>query len=262
MTGLRINRELFSQVNSDSGSLSMMSTVVHRFTEPGEYEGVVMKGAAGLIARRFTISVTGESPTTAPQVAAARAQQPPTQPGQVRIDLKDTMPDRFVLNAGGYAVFYVSAGSGGYVVQVSRRGKDNSQIIAFDSQELKEADMLSVTVIRPGTYSVTNALNNARAELAVNYPEPGKIQRNAAPVKVECTANQIVPDRIRIDPGQGLVFTFKAPSRIRIDLVRPEDRMSRLRMNRLRARERMFGQRKGEKKVVRKYRLMPSRTRT
>jgi hypothetical protein len=233
-----------------------MSTIVHRFSEPGEYEGVVMKGA-GMITRRFTISVTGESPTA--QVAA-RA-QPPAQLGQVRIDLKDTMPDRFVLNAGGYAVFYVSAGLGGYVVQVSRRGKDNSQIIAFDSQELKDADMLSVTVIRPGTYSVTNALNNTRAELTVNYPEPGKVQRNAAPVKVECTANQIVPDRIRIDPGQGLVFAFKAPSRIRIDLVRPEDRMSRLRMNRLRAREQALGQRKGEKRVVRKYRLMPSRTR-
>ncbi|MEW6605191.1 MAG: hypothetical protein AB1351_10970 [Thermoproteota archaeon] len=252
MTGLRINRELFSQVNADSGSLTMLSTIVHRFSEPGEYEGVVTKGA-GLMTRRFTVSVTGESSTA--QVAA-RA-QPPTQPGQVRIDLKDTMDDRFVLNAGGYAVFYISGGIGGYVVQVSRRGKDNSQIIAFDSRELKDADMLSVTVIRPGTYSVTNALNNARAELIVNYPEPGKIQRNPAPVKVECTANQIVPDRIRIDPGQGLVFTFKASSRIRIDLVRPEDRMSRLRMNRLRSREQAFGQRKSEKKVVRRYRLMP-----
>ncbi|HEX7033764.1 MAG TPA: hypothetical protein VF172_12270, partial [Nitrososphaera sp.] len=192
---------------------------------------------------------------------AARAQTPPSQPGQVRIDLKNTMPDRFVLNAGGYAVFYVSAGIGGYVIQVGKHGKDGSQIGVFDSRELRDADMLSVTVIRPGTYSVTNTLNNAKAELVVNYPEPGKTQMNAAPVRVECTAaNQIVPDRIRIDPGQGLVFTFKTLSRITIDLVRPEDRISRLRMNRLRAREQTFGKRKEEgKKVVRKYRLMPSR---
>src|SRR5690606_100925 len=87
----------------------------------------------------------------------------------------------------------------------------------------------------------------------------GKTQRNAAPVRVECTSNQIVPDRVRIDPGQGLVFTFKTPSRIKIDLVKPEDRMSRLRMNRLRVREQISGREKGrEKKVVRKYRLIPS----
>jgi len=253
---LRINRELFSQVNTDSGSLSMMSSIVHRFSEPGEYEGIVMKGTGGLITRRFTISVTGEAPVA--QVAS-RAQIPPVQQGQIRIDLKHTMPDHFVLNAGGYAVFYVSAGIGGYFVQVSKHGKDGSQIGVFDSRELKDVDKLSVTVIRPGTYSVTNTQTNAKAELVVNYPEPGKTQRNAAPVRVECTSNQIVPDRIRIDPGQGLVFTFKTPSRIKIDLVKPEDRMSRLRMNRLRVREQISGREKGrEKKVVRKYRLIPS----
>jgi hypothetical protein len=253
----RINRELFSQVNVDSGSLSMLSTIVHRSSEAGEYEGVVTKGA-GLITRRFTIAVSGESPAAQ---ASARA-QPPAQPGQVRIDLKDTAPDHHVLNVGGYAVFYVSAGLGGYAVQVSKLGKDNSQIGLFDSRELKDGDMLSVTVIRPGTYSVTNSLGNARAELVVNYPEPGKMQRNAAPVKVECPANQIVPDRIRVDPAQGLVFTFKTPSRIKIDLVRPEDRMSRLRMNRLRAREQALGQKKGERKILRRYRLMPSGTKS
>lgn len=254
---LRINRELFSQVNTDSGSLSMMSSIVHRFSEPGEYEGVVMKGAGGLIARQFTISVVGEDPAT--QVAT-RAQTPFSQPGQVTIDLKSTMPDRFVLNAGRYAVFYVSSGIGGYAIQVSKHGKDGSQKNVFDSRELKDADILSVTVIRPGTYTVTNTLNNARAELVVNYPEPGKAQRNASPVRVECTAtNQILPDRISINPGQGLVFTFKTPSRIKIDLVRAEDRISRLRMIRLRTREQALGKEKRqEKKVIRKYRLMPS----
>lgn len=254
----RINRELFSQVNVDSGSLSMLSTIVHRFSEAGEYEGVVTKGA-GLVTRRFTIAVSGESPVA--QASTTRA-QPSAQPGQVHIDLKDTAPDHFVLNVGGYAVFYVSAGLGGYAVQISKLGKDNARIGVFDSRELNDSDMLSVTVIRPGTYSVTNSLGNARAELVVNYPEPGKMQRNAAPVKVECTANQIVPDRIRVDPAQGLVFTFKTPSRIKIDLVRPEDRMSRLRMNRLRVREQALGQKKGERKTLRRYRLMPSGTKS
>lgn len=91
-----------------------------------------------------------------------------------------------------------------------------------------------------------------------NYPEPSKILKNPGPVNIECTSNQIVPDRIRIDPTQGLVFTFKTASRIKIDLVKPEDRQSRLRMKRLHAREEISGQKKGEKKLVRRYRLMPS----
>jgi hypothetical protein len=255
----RINRELFSQVNIDSGSLSMLSTVVHRFSEPGEYEGVVMRGTGGVITRRFTIAVAGDGPASQASAAGVQSSAPP---GQVRIDLKDTTPDRFVLNAGDYAVFYVSAGRGGYAVQVSKLGKDNAPISVFDSGELKDGDVLSATVIRPGTYSITNSLNNARAELIVNYPEPGKMQRNPGSMNIECTSNQIVPDRIRIDPVQGLVFTFKAASRIRINLVKPEDRLSRLRTNRLRAREQTLGQRKGERKIVRSYRLMPSGTRT
>lgn len=254
----RINRELFSQIDIDSGLLSMLSTVVHRFSEPGEYEGVVMKGDGGAITRRFTIAVAGGGPAS----QASGGAQHPAQYGQVRIDLKDTTSSHFVLNAGGYAVFYVSGGVGGYVVQVIKLGKGSAPVSVFDSRELKDGDILSATIIRPGTYSVTNTLNNTRAELVVNYPEPGKMQRNYGSTNIECTSNQIVPDRIRIDPMQGLVFTLKAASRIRINLTKPEDRMSRLRVNRLRAREQMLGQKKGERKIIRRYRLMPSDTRT
>jgi hypothetical protein len=262
-TRARINRELFSQVEIDSGSLSMLSTIVHRFSEPGEYEGIVTKGDRGVVARRFTITVAGGSSTaTQADSSGAGAQHDSAQPGQVKIDLKNTTtPDRFVLNAGGYAVFYVSAGPGGYVVQVSKLGKDNASVTAFDSRELKEGDILSATVIRPGTYSITNSLNNAKAELVVNYPEPGKMQLSPRPVSIECTSNQIMPDKLRIDPMQGLVFTFKTTSRIKINLINPEDRLSRLRSNQLRAREHTLGQKKGEKKIIRRFRLMPSGSR-
>jgi hypothetical protein len=277
-----INRQLFSQINIDSGSLTMLTTVVHRFSEPGEYEGVVIgglngaDGRGGIITRRFTIVVIKDSPdvgtpaTSQTSSDTVRATASPmsqtgmqpsssiTQPGQVMIDLTGIAYDRFVLNSGGYAVFYVSGRRGGYTVQVSNIGKGKNQTKVFDSRELKEDDVLSVIVIRPGTYSVMNPVNDTKAELVVNYPELGKMQKNPQPITIECTSNQIVPDRIRIDPSQGLVFNFKTPSRIKIELIKPEDRPSRLRKERILAREKILGLEKGDKKIYRRYRLVPN----
>lgn len=289
---LNINRHLFSQVNMDSGSLSMMCTVVHRFSQPGEYEGVALRGQS--ILRRFTIAVventsiagggTGkpysnnndanaqsQSSSSTPAKASSSSFQSGAKTGttgtsepvniatQVNIDLKDLASDRFVLMAGGYAVFHVSAGPGGYAVQVYRLEQGN-QIKVFDNLELKDEDILSVTLIRPGTYSVTNTVNNAKAELVVNYPELGKTRMNLPPVKIECNGqNQISPNRIRIDPSQGMIFTFKTPSRIKIELTKPDDRPSRIARREGAA---TLAPRKGEKNIVRRYRLVPRGTRT
>lgn len=267
---LNINRHLFSQVNMDSGSLSMMCTVVHRFSQAGEYEGIALRGQTVL--RRFTIAVVentspkaSSSPSssfsTGEKTGAAGASGPVNIATQVNIDLKSLTSDRFVLVAGGYAVFHVSAGPGGYAVQVYKIEKQGNQIKVFDNLELKDEDMLSVTVIRPGTYSVTNTMNNAKAELVVNYPELGKTRMNLPPVKIECNGqNQISPNRIRIDPSQGMIFTFKTPSRIKIELTKPDDRSSRI-ARREGAATTTLVQRKGEKKnIVRRYMLMPSGT--
>jgi hypothetical protein len=272
---LNINRHLFSQVNMDSGSLSMMCTVVHRFSQAGEYEGIALKGQTVL--RRFTIAVV-ENTSSTPKAASPSQSSPSSsvqtaaKPGttdasgpanniatQVNIDLKDLTSNQFVLMAGGYAVFHVSAGPGGYAVQVNKLEKQGNQIKVFDNLELKDEDMLSVTVIRPGTYSVTNTMNNAKAELVVNYPELGKTRMNLSPVKIECNGqNQISPNRIRIDPSQGMIFTFKTPSRIKIELTKPDDRPSRLARRGGAATTLVL--RKSEKNIVRRYRLMPSGT--
>ena len=43
-------------------------------------------------------------------------------------------------------------------------------------------------------------------------------------MKVVCAADGIRPSAIRVHPTQGLVFSFETPSRVKIDLVAPEDR--------------------------------------
>ncbi|AIF82638.1 hypothetical protein NTE_00557 [Candidatus Nitrososphaera evergladensis SR1] len=252
-----INRHLFTQVNVDSGSLSILSAVIHRFAQPGEYEGIVMKGP--IKTQRFTVTVVEDNNIiSSSSQAAAATNTNAAAAEQIKVDLKDTASDRFTLRRGGYGVFYVSTGPGGYVVEI-RKYEKGSQVKVFDSSELKEDDIFSTTIIRPGTYSVTNTLNNAKAELMVNYPEIGKTQRNPQPIKIECTAqNQINPNRIRIDPSQGLVFTSKTPFRIKIELTKPEDRPSRLARKEGTLAQRIAQQKGQEKKIIRRYRLMPS----
>jgi hypothetical protein len=211
-----INRHMFAQGNVDSGTITMMSTAVHKFSEPGEYKGRAIKG--GNVVGNFTI-IVGKRETSG-------------QPTQAQIDLRQVevptttaaartgglMPNRFNIGADGYAVFKNSA-AGGYVVEVYRDGQK-----VFDSCELKDDDLFYVMVLRPGVYSVTNTVTNARAELTVAYPEKG-MARNSEPVRIECSSKSgIAPDKISVKPMQGMVFSCKAPSRIKIDLVRPEDR--------------------------------------
>ena len=48
------DRNLFMQIGLDSGSLTMLGTIVHSFAQPGEYRGVVHEGAQ--VKAVFTIS--------------------------------------------------------------------------------------------------------------------------------------------------------------------------------------------------------------
>lgn len=248
-----INRHMFTQSGADSGSITMLSTVVHKFAEPGDYHGNIIKGQD--VVGHFTLSVGKK------QDAQAHLPAPSTQ---VHIDLRqlDTpvahrlegegiSGSRFTVGPEGYAVFKASAGPGGYAVEVY---KERTKV--FDSCELKEDDLLHVLVLRPGTYSVVNTLTNARVELVVAYPD--RIPKNPEPVRIECTKNTITPDRISIKPMQGLIFSFKAPSRIKIDLVRPEDRPpaeERVRPARLLPKERVMSP--SGKKVLRRFRITP-----
>jgi hypothetical protein len=258
-----INRNLIDQVNQDSGSLTAATTVVHKFSEPGEYHGVLLY-SHGTVIRQFEISVGGEeerAPTAygeetkmgslrrgkeerreekeeeqEEEIGERHGRTHQRLPAKADIDLLDlhlpkaadgTAGDgSFKIRAGGYAVFRVPAGAGGgYAVEVYKAGEEGFGAKTFDSRELVENDMLAMVLLRPGTYSVTNVPNGAKAELKVAYPE--NIPRLMQPVKIRCTKDAILPNTIRVQPMQGLVFNFDTPSRVKIELVTPEDRPRR-----------------------------------
>lgn len=220
-----INRFILSQVNLDSSSLTTLTSVIHRFSEPGEYHAAVLRGADTV--GRFSIMV-GERKT--PQAASMSELQQSINIDLKRLDmpwsqhLESQECNCFMLNPGGYAVFHVSTGAGGYAIEIRKIGREHGGVKVFDSRELKDEDIFAATVLRPGTYYITNVNTDAKAELVVAYPEIGKIPRQPETVQIECTRNALAPDKIRINPTQGLLFRFKTTSRIKIELIEPEDR--------------------------------------
>lgn len=231
-----INHHLLTQTSLDSGALTMLGTVIHNFSEPGEYKGSVILGRRTV--GEFYLTVDKECKAT-----------------QVNIDLsilhqlaskhRKIIEKRFVVNPKGYAVFHVSRGAGGYAILVGKIG-EKSESGMFDSRELKKDDLFAVTLIRPGTYSVTNVNTKAKSEIVVTYPKIEKIRKPyypPEPILIECTKKAFEPGkimekafeqnkstkkafkqgRIEIKPAQGQVYHIRTQSRIKIRLVRPDD---------------------------------------
>ena len=255
---IKINRFLFSQSTIDSGSLTPHSTLVCKFTDPGEYQGIIMKGSG--IVSRFKLNVLDERPSSrlsslstinskeTSQLTDVNKQVSDTS-NQINIDLSNIM-STYTLRKGDYAVFYVSTGAGGYSIEIYRFEK-GSQIKTFDSKELKDGVIFSAMVIRPGTYLITNTINDAKAELVINYPELGKMKKILIPINIESNTKEIVPNKINIDPSQGLIFRINTLSRIRIELTKPEDRPLKLH------REQFIIRTKGDEKFLKRFRMIP-----
>jgi hypothetical protein len=211
-----INHHLFTQTGVDSASLTMLSCVMYNFSDPGDYQGSVLRGKD--TAGRFQLKVDKDSLNM-----------------QVDIDLVSVTADTpdacckeeqsvYVVNPKGFAVFHVSRGVGGYAVVVGRLGQERP-VADFDSRELQEGDLLAVTLVRPGTYAVQLLPGGARGEIAVAYPPKAGKAPYVPPdaVTIDCADQSLKPNRIRISCAQGQMYRFTKPSRIKIDLVKADD---------------------------------------
>jgi hypothetical protein len=218
---LTFDQNLFTQTGLDSGSLTMLGSVIHSFHEPGEYRGSVHK--AGGAQAVFYLTVDRNSPAAHVNIDLATLRE------YAGATEKECCPDEkenhFTVNPRGYVVFHVSKGSGGFSVHV-RRAEEDPKTQVFNSQILGEGDLFSASIIRPGTYTVVNQLakEKVRAEVVVSYPEIGKTAyRPPAPVRVQVTPRGFDPARIELKPGQGIVFEVKTPARIVSELAKPDD---------------------------------------
>jgi hypothetical protein len=230
---IALDRNFFTQVGLDSGALTMLGVIVHTVGEPGEYRGVVLSGEQ--TKATFYVSVdpecavasvsidlaglVGDAPQGAAETKGAGSDCCCGGEGAGAGDAK-----HYTVHPKGYIVFRVSGGAGGYAVNL-RRAVQDPELQAYDSRRLQSGDIFSAIIIRPGRYSIRNALSDAKGEVTVSYP--GKEPRTApyrppAPESVEL-GERIEPERIALKPMQGLNFNVRGEARIVIELEEADD---------------------------------------
>lgn len=210
------NRYLLTQFNLDSGALTMLGVVMHNFSEPGLYQATVLQGEQEV--GSFVLQVDEKSPATQVDIDLARLKSQLPQPCCDEATRAD-----YVVGPRGYAVFHVSDGPGGFAVVVGRGRRERAGIV-FDSRKLQEGDLFAATLLRPGAYAVTNEGGHAKADLVIAYPKrTGERYVQPEPAQIQVTADGILPRRIDVQSAQSQVYQMKAPGRLRIELVRPDD---------------------------------------
>jgi hypothetical protein len=219
-----VNRELFAQVGTDSSALTVLAAAAHRCREPGDYQGVVTRGDEEVAS--FRLRVDESSPAMQVDVdlfALASGRPQPKPDPDCDCQGSGESAAGFVVNPSGYAVFHVSRGAGGFQVRLGR-ARDEREVAEFDSARLEGEDLFLLTLIRPGTYSMRNAITGAKGEIVVPYPEPPK-GRYAAPAPIEIASGEksFRPARAKVQVGQGVVWRFKGQGRVQLELVKPQD---------------------------------------
>lgn len=220
------DRHLFTQVGLDSGSLTMLGTLVHGFTEPGEYRCALHAGPD--VKAVFIVHADPESPNAHATVdlAALAAGTPSADAGEYGCEgspEKGTAIPRYVVNPRGHVSFRVGSGAGQFYVH-ARRTASPAEDKGYDTRAMAEGDSFAAILLRPGTYAMTNALAKAKGEIVVDYPPlKERHYRPAEPVRVVCDARGFSPASIRVGPGQGVVFESHTPSRIAIALSKADD---------------------------------------
>lgn len=224
---LTFDPHLFTHIGLDSGSLTMLGTIVHSFSDPGEYRAVVHEGE--IVRAVFNISSDKASPNAQATIDLAALVSPVGQPHPSGCPCCKDRPSaasgshRFVVNPRGYVLFHVSRGSPGYYVHVRRTDADQNDK-GYDSRVLAKGDIFTATILRPGAYSITNKLARAHGEIVVSYPQKGeKRYRPPNPLRVVAGPQALEPGRLQTQPGQGIIFEVQGPWRIEIKLEKPDD---------------------------------------
>ena len=215
-----IDPNLYTQIGLDSGSLTMLGSIVHSLQEPGQYRVAVHHGETV----EKVCFVTADNNSPAAQVTIDLASTPPgTAAAASDCGCGSSKQDSFTVNPRGYVLFRVSGGSGGYYAHVRRIDADVKDR-GYDTRTLNAGDLFSAAILRPGTYSVSNTLTRATGEIVVSYPQPGERPYvPPPPVRVICGPNSLEPARLQIQPGQAVIFEARTATRIVIRLERPDD---------------------------------------
>ena len=231
-----LNRALFSGRALESGALAPLTTLLHRFTEPGDYELFVRRD--GQMIGRSTVRVMGELPRAEPPRGSdmghgdvPRGDMPRSAAGatyQTNIDLTafgeaaaNCAPEPMtVLATGGVLGFYVSQGTSHYTVTITRLVGDKKETVLDSTAGVPEGDFFAVTFVRPGIYTVANRLGQGQMKVEVKLPtEKGYRPNDGALVQVN--RGGFDPNGASLYSGQSLLFQCHVAAQFAVELAQP-----------------------------------------
>jgi len=204
----RVNSFAINAERLESSSLAPLAIVAHPFADEGTYVGQVMRGKH--LVASLVFEVSGE--VDKPQIDIDCAKFLPL-PGP-----ESLRPIRHKLSPGGYAMFYVSEGKGGFHIEITPRSRadmgDDGQAGVFDSRKLGPGDLFIVSLIRPGEWIAKSGA--AKAVISVSQPE-----KSRTPYQPKSEANHITmgdselsPASLSVGPGEGVVFDVTCPGTV------------------------------------------------
>jgi hypothetical protein len=223
-----INRQVFTTRVFDSGALTVLTSVIHQFAEPGLYYVTIRRGDAVLGTTRFEV-VAEAGPTqlnldlsVAGSPAAAASPFLRSTRGTAAKDCNcgdhgaaarahgaDATP---TVSAKGYVQFFVSQGEGGLSASVARSDGDK---VLFDTTTLGAGDLFALSLIAPATFSMANKLGKATGKITVTFSkEVARRLKATAPVYVDASKSAFSPNDIPLSSGQGLVFRVTDAARV------------------------------------------------
>src|SRR5262245_4911524 len=223
-----INRQLFLTRVFDSGALTVLSSVIHQFAEPGLYYVTIRRGDAVLGTTRFEV-VTESAPTqhnidlSTAGPASARSPFLRSARGSAAKDCNcehhgaAAIPQSGAaatptVSSKGYVQFFVSQGEGGLSASVARADGDK---VLFDTTALGPGDLFALALLAPASFSMANKLGNATGTITVAFSsEVARRLKTTAAVFVETSKSAFSPNNVQLSSGQGLVFRVTDAARI------------------------------------------------
>jgi hypothetical protein len=222
-----VNRRLFTTRVFDSGALSVLTSVIHQFSEPGLYYVTIRRGDAALGTTQFEVSA--ESGTTQLNLdLAAIASPSAVRRGFVRsargappkncdcagggVPARSAVATTRTVSPKGYVQFFVSQGEGGLAASVARSEGDK---VLFDTATLDSGDLFALLLLAPATFSMVNKLGSATGTITVALSK--EVARNlkaTAPIYVDASKSAFAPKDIQLASGQGLLFRVTEAARI------------------------------------------------
>lgn len=223
-----LNRALFASQPMESGALAPLTTLLHRFTEAGDYELFVRRD--GQLIGRSIVRVVGELPRAEPPRGSdmGRGDTPRPIPAgatyQTNIDLATfgataagCAPEATVLATGGVLGFFVGEGMSRYNVTITRLVGDKKETVLDSAASVPEGDFFAVTFVRPGVYTVANRLGAGQMKVEIKLPTEKGYRPNEGAL-VQVGRGGFDPAGVSLYSGQSILFQCGTAAQFAVEL--------------------------------------------